>query len=60
MQQPTLATRQTTTRTVDSLDCYRLALDLARIAPLLVPRGHAALRARRFVISSTAQRRRLF
>jgi four helix bundle protein len=44
MQQPTLATRQTAARTVDSLDCYRLALELARIAPLLVPRGHATLR----------------
>ncbi len=29
---------------VEQLDCYRLAIELSRLATALVPRGHAALR----------------
>jgi four helix bundle protein len=36
------------------LDCYRLAVELASIAPALVPRGHAALRDQLERASSSA------
>ncbi len=39
---------------VERLDCYRLALELSRLAPSLVPRGHAALRDQLERASSSA------
>jgi four helix bundle protein len=40
----TTATPRRPCSAVERLDCYRLAIELSRLATTLVPRGHAALR----------------